>query len=39
MQKEFKFNDRDVFELNVTKEIVVKGKEFIEIEILNIVIN
>jgi Holliday junction resolvase RusA-like endonuclease len=31
MQKKYKFNDKDIFELILTKEIVNKGKEFIEI--------
>ena len=31
MQKKYKFNDRDIFELILTKEIVNIGKEFIEI--------
>jgi hypothetical protein len=32
MQKKYNFNDRDIFELIITKEIVPKGKEFIEID-------
>lgn len=31
MQKKYRFNDRDIFELILTKEIVPKGKEHIEI--------
>lgn len=32
MQKKYNFNDRDIFELKLTKEIVAKGKEFIQID-------
>jgi Holliday junction resolvase RusA-like endonuclease len=31
MQKKYNFNDKDIFELTLTKQIVNKGKEFIEI--------
>lgn len=30
LQKKYKINDRDIFKLVVTKELVKKGKEFIE---------
>lgn len=33
LQKKFKFNDNQVQELNVKKEIVKKGSEFIELQI------
>ena len=33
LQKKYNFNDRYVYELNVKKEIVKKGKEFILIKI------
>lgn len=33
LQKCYKFNDRDIYELNVKKEIVKKGSEFIDFEI------
>jgi len=33
LQKKYNFNDRDVYKLNVTKEIVKKGKEFIKFKI------
>ena len=36
LQKKYNFNDRDIFELNVKKEIVAKGKEFIKFEIKSI---
>ena len=32
MQKKYKFDDKDIFELILTKEIVQKGKEYIEID-------
>lgn len=32
MQKKYKFNDRYIFELKLTKEIVSKGNEFIQID-------
>ena len=32
--KKYDFDDRDIYRLEVTKEIVAKGDEFIEIEIL-----
>lgn len=34
LQDKYGFDDRQIFELNVKKEIVPKGKEFIEFEIL-----
>lgn len=34
LQKKYGFNDRQIFEIHVKKEIVKKGKEFIEYEIL-----
>lgn len=33
LQKKYKFNDRDIYKLEVEKIIVAKGKEFIEFEI------
>lgn len=33
LQKKYEFNDRDIYELNVKKQIVSKGEEFIEIQI------
>ena len=33
LQKKYDFNDRDVYQLNVTKEVVKKGKEYIDINI------
>lgn len=33
LQKKYGFNDRDVYELNVKKEIVKKGFEFINLKI------
>lgn len=33
LQKKYKFNDRDIYELNVKKELVKKGSEFINFEI------
>ena len=33
LQKKYRFNDKEVFELNVKKEIVKKKAEFIKIEI------
>ena len=33
LQKKYNFNDRYIYELNVKKEIVAKGKEFILIKI------
>ena len=36
LQKKYKFNDRYIYELNVKKEIVKKGQEFIEFEIYEI---
>lgn len=33
LQKKYRFNDRDIYKLNVTKEIVKKGDEFIEFKI------
>jgi Holliday junction resolvase RusA-like endonuclease len=31
LQKKYKFNDKDIYELNVKKTIVPKGEEFISI--------
>lgn len=36
MQKRYKFNDRDIYELHIKKTIVPKGKEFILFDIQNI---
>lgn len=36
LQKKYKFNDRMIYELIVIKEIVKKGDEFIEWEIIEI---
>lgn len=36
LQKYYKFNDRDIYELVQKKEIVPKGREFIDFEITNI---
>jgi len=33
LQKKYKFNDRDIYKLNVTKQIVKKENEFIQIKI------
>ena len=33
LQKKYKFNDRDIYELSVKKEIVKKGYEFIKFNI------
>ena len=33
LQKKYKFNDRDIYKLEVEKTIVAKGKEYIEFEI------
>jgi Holliday junction resolvase RusA-like endonuclease len=33
LQKKYYFNDRSIYELNVKKEVVKKGKEFISIKI------
>lgn len=33
LQKKYKFNDSQVYEMNVKKEIVKKGSEYIKIEI------
>lgn len=33
LQKKYNFNDRAVYDLNVKKEIVKKGNEFIQIQI------
>lgn len=32
MQKKYKFDDKDIFELKLTKELVQKGKEYIKID-------
>lgn len=36
LQKKYKFNDRDVFELNIKKEIVKKKSEYFAFEILKL---
>ena len=36
LQKKYGFNDKQVFELNVRKCLVEKGKEFISVEIQNL---
>ena len=36
LQKYYKFNDRDIFELVQKKEIVKKGEEFIDFEIVSL---
>lgn len=36
LQKKYGFNDNKIYELNIKKEIVKKGNEFIEIQIKNI---
>ena len=33
LQKKYKFNDRDIYKLEVEKTIVAKGKEYINFEI------
>lgn len=35
LQKRYKFNDNQIYELNLKKEIVKKGSEFIEIKIMD----
>ena len=35
LQKKYKFNDRDIYELNIKKEITKKGNEFIKIDFFN----
>jgi len=30
LQKKYQFNDRDIYEINITKSIVKKGEEFIK---------
>lgn len=35
LQKKYNINDKDIFELNVKKEIVKKGLEYFEFEINN----
>jgi Holliday junction resolvase RusA-like endonuclease len=37
MQKKYEFNDNQIFELNIRKCIVSKGKEFISVSINNLV--
>lgn len=37
LQKKYKFNDNQIFILNVEKQIVKKGEEFIEINIEKII--
>ncbi len=36
LQKKYKFNDRDIFELNIKKETVKKTKEYFAFEILKL---
>lgn len=36
LQKKYKINDKDIYQLSVQKTIVKKGKEFIELEIKSI---
>jgi Holliday junction resolvase RusA-like endonuclease len=36
IQKKYKINDRDIYELNVKKEIVKKGFDFIDLKIYSI---
>jgi len=36
LQKKYNFNDRDIYQLNVNKEIVKKGSEFIGFNIYEI---
>lgn len=36
LQKKYGFDDKQIFELNVKKEIVKKGEEFIELTIIEI---
>ena len=36
LQKKYGFNDRDIFQLNVKKEKVAKGQEFIKFNLTNI---
>ena len=36
IQKKYNINDKDIYELNVKKEIVKKGKEFIDFKIYSI---
>lgn len=36
LQKKYRFNDRNVYQLNVSKEIVKKGREFIGFNIYEI---
>ena len=38
LQKKYKINDKDIFELNIKKEIVKKGSEFIKFNITNIIL-
>lgn len=33
LQKKYSINDRDIYKLNVTKEVISKGNEFIKYEI------
>ena len=34
LQKKYKFNDNRIYKLKIEKEIILKGKEFIEFEII-----
>lgn len=36
LQKKYKFNDRNIYELNIKKEIVKKGEEFINFKFKNL---
>ena len=36
LQKKYGFNDRDIYELNVKKELTKKGLEYIDFEIIKI---
>lgn len=36
LQKKYGFNDRSIYELHVKKEIVKKGKEFIQVKFTEI---
>ena len=36
LQKKYGFDDRDIYELDITKEIVKKGDDFIDFEIIEL---
>jgi len=36
LQKKYKFNDKDIYEMQILKKIVPKGKEYFSFEIINI---